>query len=379
MRGPEAGRARARSYVLLTAGCLLLTVLFSSCHLVRLYKVRKFNLADHDRLPSVAVPAAPQHQALPTALRPRMPEGLVQYLDTALAGTGTAAFLILRGDSIVYERYFNGYSAASLLPSFSVAKSYVGTLAHIAFRKGVFPSDTVAITGYVPELLERDPAFSRITLRHLLDMRSGIRFREGSYNLRDEAIKLGFRPNIRKHGLRLSIESPPGTFAYRSINTFLVTLALERATGKTLPQLLTEWLWHPMGASRATMNVDSDKRQQALGFAGLNATARDYLRFGRLMLQEGRWNGTELLDAAWVRSLADTVFMAQHGHYRDQWWGRRRYPGRTRLPAFAAQGMLQQTLYIEPREDLVILRLGRFWKHPKLHSAAFVTELAERL
>lgn len=363
---------------LLTAGCLLLTLLLSSCHLLRLYKVRKFNLEDHDRLPSVIIPGAPRVEAVPAAVGEGFPRELGRHLDTALTGTGTAAFIVLKGDSILYERYFNGYSAASLLPSFSVAKSYVGTLAHIAFRKGILPSDTLPVTHYVPELLERDPAFSRITLRHLLDMRSGIRFREGTYDLRDEAIKLGFRPDLKKHGLRLSVEAPPGTFSYKSINTFLLTLALERAAGKALPELLTEWLWHPLGASGATMNVDSDKRKQALGFAGLNATARDYLRLGQLMLQEGRWKGQQLLDAAWVRSLSDTAFMADHGFYRDQWWGRRRYPGRARLPAFAAQGMLQQTLYIEPRKGLVILRLGRFWKHPKLHSAAFVTELAER-
>src|SRR5438874_13517834 len=100
----------------------------SSCYFFRAYKVRKFNLADHEKLPSLPVAATANsfHFTVDT--------NTIKYwnfrtnLDTELMSSHTAAFLVIKNDTIIYERYFNGFGEQSLLPSFSVVKSFVSTL-----------------------------------------------------------------------------------------------------------------------------------------------------------------------------------------------------------------------------------------------------------
>jgi CubicO group peptidase (beta-lactamase class C family) len=382
----------------------------SSCYVFRAYKVRKFRLGDHERLPSVIIhkPGTPT----PFADASSLPEytDLKTFLDTNLKNSRTAAFLVIRNDSIIYEHYFNGFKQSSLLPSFSVAKSFVGTLVNIAVNEGRIKSTAEPITNYLPELLKRDKAFANITIQHLMDMRSGIKFREGYYNLQDDAIKLGFRRNILKYTLRLSIEQEPGKqFQYRSINTQLLALILERATGEKVSGYLEDKLWKPLGAEyNATWNVDSKKRAQEIGFAGLNATARDFAKLGQLYLQSGNWQGKQLINENVVATVANKDTMELYRGYKNQWWGRYTYRyyddsleatsykrqsaytssvrnvrGRYRVGyrsgSFSAQGVFNQMIYVNPLNNVVIVRLGQFWRHPVLNADQFIYSLGARL
>lgn len=300
---------------------------FSSCYLARAYNVRKFQLTDHERLPFVTIQKSNAPYRFIDATAAAENKSLAAYLDTNLAASHTAAFIVIRNDSVLYERYFNGFSQASLLPSFSVAKSYVGTLVAIAVNEGKIKTTAEPITAYLPELAKRDARFSRITVQHLLDMQSGIKFNEGSYGLKDDAIKLGFRPNLLKHALKLAIEEEPGKeFEYKSINTELLALIVERATGRKLSRYMQEKLWQPMGAEyNATWNVDNKKHQQEIAFAGLNATARDFAKLGQLYLNGGQRGGVQILNPAWVLTVANVDSMHANGGYKNQWWSRYNY------------------------------------------------------
>ena len=301
---------------------LLIVTTFSSCYLLRAYKVRHFNLTDHTLLPSVSIAKSDSPFHFADGIQNPVYEELRNYLDTNLSRSLTAAFLVIKNDSIVYERYFNGFSQQSLLPSFSVAKSFVATLVAIALKEGKIKSLQEPVTNYLPELYKRDQRFSKITLQHLLDMKSGLHFNEELYNLKDDAIKLGLRPNIVKHALKVKIERDPGEeFNYQSINTEYLALVVQRATGKKLATYLQEKIWQPLGAEyNATWNVDSKKHKQEIAFAGLNATARDFAKLGLLYLHLGQWKGKQIVDTGWVNTVNNADSLYQAGGYKNQWW-----------------------------------------------------------
>lgn len=389
---------------------LLLVISCSSCYMLRAYKVRKFRLTDHQRMPSVTIAPATTPYQFADATSNKAYQPLRNYLDTNLSRSLTAAFLVLKNDSVIYERYFDGFTRQSLFPSFSVAKSFVGTLVAIAWDEGKIKSLQEPITNYLPELYKRDKNFSKITIQHLLDMKSGLHFNEGSYGLKDDAIKLGFRPNLLKHALKIKIEKAPGgQFNYQSINTELLALIVERATGQKLAAYLQQKIWQPLGAEHnATWNVDSKKHQQEIAFAGLNATARDFAKLGELYLHNGQWQGQQLVDASWIKTVNNADSMSKANGYKNQWWSsfsyrfftdslsavayRNKTPHTTairrvnnqyrvgyRSGAFHAQGILNQYIYVNPNNNVVIVRLGRFWSHPSLYATQLIYQVGEGL
>lgn len=389
---------------------LFLTFTCSSCYLLRAYKVRDFQLTDHERMPFVSIAKADQPYYFIDGTKSAQYEQLRRYLDSNLTRSHTAAFLVIKNDSILYEKYFNGFNQSSLLPSFSVAKSFVATLVSIAVEDGKIKSLQEPITTYLPELYKKDKRFTKITIQHLLDMKSGLHFNEGSYGIKDDAIKLGFRPNLVKHALKVTVEREPGqVFNYQSINTELLALIVQRATGKKVSAYLQEKIWQPLGAEYgATWNVDSKKHRQEIAFAGLNATARDFAKLGQLYLQNGQWKGKQVLDPAWVLTVNNADSMQKANGYKNQWWSALNYKyfpdslaavhfkNQTpyssslkksskgyrvgyRTDAFSAEGILNQYIYINPENNVVIVRLGRFWHHPDLHAEGFIYKLGEQL
>jgi CubicO group peptidase (beta-lactamase class C family) len=381
-------------------GYLCCALLLSSCWALRAYKYRKLKLNDHERLPFAKVERDSSiTQALPTAMGSNFNSRLQQVLDSNLRNTYTAAFVVVRNDSIIYENYFDGSHAQTLLPSFSVAKSIVSTLVGIALSEGALHSTNDPITNYIPELLDTDPRYAKISLQNLLHMRSGLQFNEGSYGLKDDAIKLGFSTNYQKRAFKTKIEKKPGgAFNYQSINTFLLGVAVERATKTPLATYAAKKLWQPLGAeTNATWNTD--KHGQAIGYAGFNATARDYAKFGLLALHQGQWNKQQIVPAEWLRSSTSIDSLVKYDGYSNQWWGTTTYtsckdslacvaqqnstigagsvkayktkegntiyyfPYYERL--FFAEGILGQFVVVIPEKNIVIVRLGHYWQHPK--------------
>lgn len=376
---------RISSQLVLT--CMLFS--FSSCWMVRAYKVRKLRLTDHEKLPSVQIGKSDQPAPFINPGNKTQYRGLQIQLDSILETTETGAFLVIKNDSIVYERYAMGLNEKSLLPSNSMAKSFVGTLALIAIDEGAIKSDSEPITNYLPELAKKDPRFAEISIRHLLNMRSGLDFKEGSYDLHDDAIKLGLKRNLEKNILKKAkIAGPPGNFRYQSINTQLLGIIIERATGKKLQNYLEEKLWTKIGTeSNATWNVDSKKRKHVLTSAGINAVARDFARLGRLYLAKGKMNGQQIINSRWIQAIANPDSMEMNGGYKNQWWSRRvsqlhndslGSQRNYRTEAFNASGFMRQIIYIHPIKNVIIVRLGRGW--PRSPSfTRFIYSLGESL
>lgn len=293
----------------------------------------------------------------------------VDRLDDFLAAQDTQAFLVIRDDAILYEKYFNGAERDSIVTSFSVAKSFVSALVGIAIDEGKIASVRDPITAYLPELAERDPRFARITIRDLLRMSSGIRYQEFPSPHGDDA-KTYYYPDLRKLALRQTevVEEPGSAFLYNNYHPLLLGLILERATGVPVAGYLQERIWKPLGMKYpGSWSLDSTESGFPKMESGINARAIDFARFGRLYLNGGSWEGRQIVPAAWVAESTRMEPVADRGSYYAKefdlpsaelrygymWWGICR--GEDHCD-FAAEGNLGQLIYLSPPSDLIIVK-----------------------
>ena len=340
-------------------------LLVSSCHVGRFFVWNFADIKDYKKFASVPIANDPNtifKFTNPGAdfkmpfKNPRLTmNGKEVPFEEALEKEGTAAFLIIRQDTILYEHYFKGFDTASIVPSFSAAKSYVSALLGIAIDEGLIASVDDTITSYIPEL----PAvpYANITLRDLLDMRSGLKFNESYINPFGHVAKSYYGTNLKKFTAALKAKmEPDSSFEYISVNTQLIGWAIENATGKHLSEYLEEKIWKPLGMEYpATWSIDSKKHRTEKAFCCLNARARDYAKFGRLFLNKGNWNGTQIISEEWID---ESLTFDKQRFYSYQWWRRARRE-ESKQQDFYANGFLGQYIYVNPKKSLIIVRLGK--------------------
>jgi CubicO group peptidase (beta-lactamase class C family) len=301
--------------------CLALAGSLSSCLVGRFAWYNFSNITDYKIFPSRAIPAATEPFRFKQPVKQPNQSG-VRFLDSVNNANNSVAFLIIRNDTLLYERYFQGYQDASVVASFSMAKSYTSALVGAALADGLIKSVDEPITNYLPELRSRR-GFSEIKIRHLLQMTSGIKGSESYYNPVGQAAKLYYGQNLRRYMKKLTIADPPGThFEYRSVNTQLLGLIVERVSGKSLTEYLDNRIWrHLQPEYEASWSIDRKNDGVEKAFCCINARARDFAKFGRLYLHDGDWNGTPVLPREWVRE--STRSSREEGavsYYKYQWW-----------------------------------------------------------
>lgn len=296
-------------------------------------------------------------------------------LDALLSDAGTQAFLVIQGDRIIYERYFNGAQRDTMLTSFSVAKSFDSALVGIAIDEGFIGSIDDPITDYLPELSDRDERFDDITIRHVLAMASGLEYRELRWAVfnGDDPITT-YYPDQREAALEFThILEPPGRhFSYNKYHPQLLGMILERATGMSVTEFTQTRLWDAVGMEfGGAWALDSDGGFEKME-AGLNARAVDFAKLGRLYLHRGSWNGTQVVSSEWVEdsiafdpathtaeyyrlSFGPAVYADGNGYYRYMWYG---FLRDGEEPDFAAEGDHGQFIYVSPSRDLIVVRNG---------------------
>lgn len=295
--------------------------------------------------------------SLPAAtLREVAVDGVSTDLDVLVRSTSTEALLVLRDDVLVHEQYAHGAAPDALHTSFSVAKSFLSTVVGIALDRGDLSSLDEPVTRWLPELLDRDERFGRVTLRHLLSMSSGLCYEEQGLPWSDDAVTY-YSPDLRETALSARVCEPPGrTWHYDNYNPLLVGLVLERATGTDLATYATRHLWQPMGAEAdGSWSLDSRDSGFAKMESGVNAVPRDYARFGYLFAHDGRVGDRQVVSERWVReATARDASTDPAEHYQLWWWVDTERPGR-----FYARGNHGQYVYVDPATDVVVVRLGR--------------------
>ena len=293
-----------------------------------------------------------------------------QVLDLSrfLTRVGTQAFIVIRNDTVQYERYFNGFGPDSMMTSFSVAKSIASTLAGIAIAQGRIHGLGDPITDYLPELERRDTLFRRITVGDLMHMASGLRYVEGDGPTPHDNDVTYLAPDMRHAALtRTDIVGLPGVrWHYNNYNPLLLGMILERVTGKSPTAQLQDELWTPLGMQYdGSWSLDSRADRFEKMESGVNGRAMDFARFGALFLHRGVWRGRQLVPAAWVDEATqpaadppgfygDDPFWSDH-YYGMFWWGSRRSGGRSDFYALGNKG---EFIYVSPQKNLVIVRTG---------------------
>ena len=288
----------------------------------------------------------------------------------------TTALIVIKKDTIIYEKYFNGFGRDSYFHSQSMAKSFISFLIGAAIDDSTIKSVNDPITNYIPELLERNSSFKKITIKDLLEMRSGLAYNTSLIPFtnihspwHDEAIGY-YHPNVRKLLLEnVEISSEPGkNFQYSNYNTSYLGLILERATNLTVSSYLGQKLWSRIMEYDALFSIDSKKSNFEYMPSRLIARAIDYARFGQLMLNEGNWYGEQIISKDWViestqenKSISRDIYPKWFGksdkriYYSYQWWGHVNKDGTFN---FYANGNLGQNIYMIPDKETVIVHCG---------------------
>ncbi|MCQ0111500.1 CubicO group peptidase, beta-lactamase class C family [Zhouia amylolytica] len=265
----------------------------------------------------------------------------------------SVAFLVIKDDSLWHETYFDGYDKDSKSNSFSMAKSMVSAMLGRAIMDGKIKSLEQPVGDFYPEFSMG--LASKMTVGDLSSMSSGLNWDEAYYSPFSITTRAYFDENLRDVILNLKVVEEPGQyFKYLSGNTQLLGMILEKATGQTLADYLSEKFWKPIGAeNEAYWQLDSEEDGLEKAYCCIASNARDFARFGKLYKDFGKWNGQQILDSSFVvKSITprfENDWMYGYGFWLLPYKGKN---------FFMLRGHLGQYVIVEPNDNLIIVRLG---------------------
>ncbi|HVA98274.1 MAG TPA: serine hydrolase [Bacteroidia bacterium] len=271
----------------------------------------------------------------------------------------TIAYLIVKNDSICYEQYWDGFGKNSITNSFSMAKTFVSILTGIAIDEGKIKSVDEPIGDFLPQFKTGENA--KVTIKDLLTMSSGINFDENYVSPFAYPAEAYYGTDLQKltYGYKVT-EQPGKVFKYLSGDISLLSFVIEKATGMKLSDYASEKLWQPMGAENPAYWSLDHKGGVEKAYCCFNSDARDFARFGELYLQNGNWNGKQLVSEAYVKaSITPADLLDQDGNKNEKYgynWWLLNYKGH---PVFYARGILGQYIFVIPDEKMVVVRLGK--------------------
>lgn len=297
-------------------------------------------------------------------------------LESILEANDSIAFLVIQDDAIVFERYFQGHTARSQSQAFSMSKSFTSALFGMAIDDGYLQGVEQPITEFVPELAAA--GFDVVHIHDLLNMMSGSSYVEDD-NPFGEHVTLNFTPQLEQEILSFEMERPPGTlFRYKSGDNALLALALDRALGtETITEYTQRRMWTPLGMQDdGVWTIDHAGDGLEKTWCCLAATARDFAKLGRLYLNDGTWNGRQMLSSEWIKEstqvgqVPEVAWPQEYSetgwwNYGYQWWLASREAG-----DYFALGKDGQFLYVNPGKNLIIVRLG--WSLGTLRSSQWI-------
>jgi CubicO group peptidase (beta-lactamase class C family) len=279
-------------------------------------------------------------------------------LDKKLVATQSIALAVIQNDSLLFEKYWDGYSDSSLSASFSIAKSITSLAIGIALKEGKIKSLDQPVADFIPEFKKGDLA--KVTIRHLLTMSSGTNWDESYSDPFSLTTEIYYGSDAYKTATKVKIIKEPGTYHdYKSGDTELLGLILLKATGQKLSDFVSEKLWKPLGAEHPALWSIDHKDGYEKNYCCFNSNARDFARLGQLMLDTGRWNGVQIIDTSYWRQSITPCGIPDIDHqpcsyYGYQWWIVSNEP-----EIFFARGILGQFVIVIPAKKMVIVRLGK--------------------
>lgn len=283
----------------------------------------------------------------PIALQPETQQWIKDRTVTAL--------VVLKDGALVHESYYQGTGPDDLRISWSVAKSYISALFGVLLEEGAIASIDDPVTKYAPAL--KGGAYDGATIRNILNMASGVTFDEDYLDQSSDINKMGRVLALGKSmdGFAAEISETfvaPGTdWQYVSIDTHIISMVIRGATGGEIAPLLSEKIIKPMGVEASPYYL-TDGNGVAFVLGGLNLRTRDYARMGQMFLQNGAYNGKQIVPANWVAASTVPSAPTEDGEfgYGYQWW----MPKDGRSGEFLARGIYGQYIYINRPLGVVI-------------------------
>lgn len=286
-----------------------------------------------------------------TDIRPLPPVVAAYAADRSLT-----SLLVLKDGVIVAEEYYQGTEEDDLRISWSVAKSFLSTLMGILVDEGVIASIDVPVTDHAPSL--KGSAYDGTTIKDVLQMSSGVGFDEdylkfsSDINRMGRILALGGSMDGFAEDLSETFAVPGTEWQYVSIDTHVLGMVIRGATGRSIPDLLSEKIIRKLGFEREPTYI-TDGYGVAFVLGGLNITTRDYARFGQMIAQDGMWQGQQVVPRDWIAESTQPIAPTAPGDigYGYQWW----VPVGATPGQFMGRGVYGQYIYIDQPRDVVIV------------------------
>tara|TARA_B100000809_G_C15078186_1_gene508660 strand:- start:416 stop:1573 length:1158 start_codon:yes stop_codon:yes gene_type:complete len=274
-------------------------------------------------------------------------------LEKANQDWGTIAYVIIKNDSIWFEKYYDGFDENSKSNSFSMAKSYVSGLLGKAIMDGHIKSLDQPVCDFLPAFC--DGKVAKMTVGDLSSMASGTNWDEAYYSPLSITTRAYFDDDLAKvmNGLKV-VDEPGQTYKYASGDTQMLAMVIEKATGKKLYKYLEDSFWKPLGSENSTLwQVDSEDHDLVKAYCCIASNAKDFARFGKLYKDFGKWNGQQVLDSSFVAKSIKPRFSVSP-EYGYGWWLKQQ----NGKDFFMMRGHLGQYVIVQPEDNVIIVRLG---------------------
>jgi CubicO group peptidase (beta-lactamase class C family) len=320
----------------------------------------KHSIHDYKTHPTrlVASGGAPQYWPLDSNYNKGViPDSLMNIIDS----NDTHAFIVIQNGKLLYEKYWDGYTSKTLSGSFSAAKSIISLLIGIALDEGKIKSLDEPVSNYVPHF--KNEGLDKVRIKDLLTMSSGTNYRESdlsyfslnasAYYGDDEAYLIN----------NLKAKEPAGVnWDYRSADSQVLGFIIEKAFGQNISELVSERFMKPMGAEADALWLLDGAKKHEKTFCCFNGVAHDYARFGQLVLNNGLWNGKQIVSESYIKAATTPASYLKDPYengspvdfYGYQYW----MFNEQGHEVVAQNGLFGQYVFIIRDKNAVVVRLG---------------------
>lgn len=320
----------------------------------------KHSIHDYKTHPTrlVASGGAPQYWPLDSNYNKGViPDSLMTIIDS----NDTHAFIVIQNGQLLYEKYWDGYTPKTLSGSFSAAKSIISLLIGIALDEGKIKSLEEPVSNYVPHF--KNEGLDKVRIKDLLTMSSGTNYRESDLSYFSLNASAYYGDDEGYLISKLKAKEPAGVnWQYRSADTQVLGFIVEKAFGQNISDLVSERFMKPMGAEADALWLLDGNKQHEKAFCCFNGVAHDYARFGQLVLNNGKWNGKQIVSESYIKAATTPASYLkdpnENGNpvdfYGYQYWMFKEQGH----DVVAQNGLFGQYVFIIRDKNAVVVRLG---------------------
>ncbi len=276
------------------------------------------------------------------------------------------AFLVIRNDTLIYEKYGSDYDRGTISNTFSIGKSMISLLTGKAIELGYIDGTKQHINDFITPF-KNNPDLQKLRIEDLLNMKSGLKFERAGNGLIsdlfcDEA-RFFYTSTLKKDLLHVRSNTLPGKrWKYSNLDPLILTWAIENATGKYVSDFFQQEIWNPIGAEyKASWGIDQIGGLENSP-SSFQCTAIDLAKVGRLLLKKGVRDSTQIISSDWIAqsiaidqgNRANTSKGKQRATHQYYWW----LPQENFEGDFSAEGLRGQRLYINPIQNIIIVQFA---------------------